>query len=178
MQNGRDRLAKAVRIVFVVICIGLYFAFIIYNICTNNKFWEASAVNCLTIGVAIVISYYLVQKQNDRRKQKDIVLDLIMKIQALISQRSAYDFEGQDTSEITMRLRDLNNKVHILEAVKDRFQISNEVEFIRNKYDEYSNFIGDNIGNLDYLLQSQRVLKRPIELIDSKLVEIALKLYE
>lgn len=152
--------------------------FVCYNLKTNDKFWEASAVNCITIGIAIVFSYYFVQRQNDRRKRKDIILSLISKIQALIGHRDMFDFSEQEKDQITMRNRDLNNKIHILESVKDDFCISNEVAFIREKFDEYNTFIGDYIDNIDHLRQSQPSLRRPIELMDSKLTEMALKLYQ
>ena len=77
-----------------------------------------------------------------------------------------------------MRTRDISNRIHILETIKDEYCISTEVDFIRNKFDEYSAFIGDNINKKDYLSQSQTALKRPLDLMSDKLVALALKLYE
>ena len=48
-----------------------------------------------------------------------------------------------------MRTRDLNNKIHILETVKDEFSISDKVDFIRKRFDEYNTFIGDHIGKMN-----------------------------
>lgn len=177
MQNQQHG-HKCRKNLLIVVFLLLFTAFLIFNAVTNPKFWEASFVNCITIGIAIVISYYFVQKKNDRRKQKDIVLDLIQDIQILVGQKATYDFSGQKPQDITMRARELSNKIHILETIKDDFFISAEVEFVRSKFDEYNDLIGEHIDNLDYLLQSQKELKRPIELIDAKLIETSLRIYE
>lgn len=145
---------------------------------TNVSFWTASATNFITIGIAIFISYFLAQRKNDRRKQKDIICDFVFKLQFLVEQKEAYDAGNQTVEEILMRTRDLSNRIHILETVKDEYNISPEVEFVRDKFDEYNNFIGDNIDKADYLSQSQMTLKRPLDLISDKLVALALKLYK
>ena len=164
---------------FIGVCIILFFWFAIYNVSEQKAaFWKASAVDCITIAVAVAISYYLVQRQNNRQKQKDIVSDLILKMQVLFDQKVLYDFSNQEKEDITMRTRDLNNKIHILETVKDEFSISDKVDFIRKRFDEYNTFIGDHIGDMEYLLLSQRELKRPVELISQKLLETALCLYK
>ncbi len=99
-------------------------------------------------------------------------------MQVLFDQKVLYDFSNQEKEDITMRTRDLNNKIHILETVKDEFSISDKVDFIRKRFDEYNTFIGDHIGDMEYLLLSQRELKRPVELISQKLLETALCLYK
>lgn len=163
---------------FLLVCCIVLFAWLCYyNYTSNTSFWDASAVDCITILIAVIISYYFVQKQNDYQKQKDIVLDIILKTQALVEQKVMYDLSGQDKDAITMRTRDLNNRIHILETLKGDFNIAKDVEFVRKHFDEYNTLIGDHINSIDYLLQSQKELKRPIDLISQKLLETALHLY-
>lgn len=173
------KLQTIVKWLFIITGIILFLGFVIYNMLEQKAtFWEASAVDCITIVIAIVISYYLVQRQNNRQKQKDIILDIILKMQILFEQKALYDFSNQGKEDITMRTRDLNNKIHILETVQDKFAISDKVDFIRRHFDEYSVLIGDHIDDMKYLLLSQRELKRPVELISQKLLEMALCLYK
>ena len=167
----------AIKIGFPV-CILLYIGFIAYNVKTNQSFFQASASDCITIGIAIIISYYLVQKRDDQRRQKDIIFELISKIMLIIENEKMYNFSGQTKEEIMMRNRNISNRIHILEKIKDDFSIVTEVDFIRAKFDEYCDFIGDNIEKPDYLQQSQNALLRPISLIHTKLEEIALNLYK
>ncbi len=170
---------KMAKCFFIIIGIVLFSWLAIYNMLEQKAaFWKASAVDCITIAVAVAISYYLVQRQNNRQKQKDIISDLILKMQVLFDQEALYNFSNQEREDITMRTRDLNNKIHILETVKDEFAISDKVDFIRIRFDEYNTFIGDHIDNMEYLLLSQKELKRPVELISQKLLETALCLYK
>lgn len=176
MSKILKSMAKRLLIIAGII---LFSWFAIYNMLEQKAaFWKASAVDCITIAVAVAISYYLVQRQNNRQKQKDIISDLILKMQVLFDQKALYDFSNQEKEDITMRARDLNNKIHILETVKDEFAISDKVDFIRKRFDEYNTFIGDHIDNMEYLLSSQKELKRPVELISQKLLETALCLYK
>lgn len=149
-----------------------------YNLYNNADFWEASAVNCITIAIAVLVSYFLVQKQNDQRKQKEILLDLIYKLQAQIVHPSMYDVAGMSKEELTMRNRSVGNKIHILKKAKEKFEIEDEVAFVQERFDEYNTLIGDHIENETYLQQSKRELKRPLDLMDGKLIEMAMKLFE
>jgi len=175
MQKKACKIPKQVMYFF---CVVLYAVFVFYNFLSNKEFWDASATNCISLGIALFVSYFFVQKQTDRRKQKDIVLMLLQDLQRLVWQKHTYDFTGLSKEEITMTSRHLSSKIHLLEEMKDEFYIANEIDFIRSKYDEYNSFIGDNIENYEYLLQSQKALRRPIELIENKLCETMLKLYQ
>lgn len=53
-----------------------------------------------------------------------------------------------------------------------------EVEFIRERFNEYNELIGAHIESPEYLQQSKRELKRPLDLIDGKLTELAMRLFE
>lgn len=172
----RNRWAKTG---LTLICLLVFVVFVIYNIAKQQtKFFKASAVECVTIAIAVIVSYYLVQRQNNYQKQKDIIADMVLKLQLSFQQRELYDFAGQDKNLIMMRTRDLNNKIHILEKLERDFGISDEVSFIRRHFDEYNNFIGDHIEHMDYLIRSQNELRRPVELISQKLLTSALHLYK
>ena len=152
--------------------------FVLYNIKHNDKFWEASAVNVITILIAVVISYFFVQKRNDRRKQMDILLELISRLQLQISSEKAYDFTGQTREEIMMRNRDINNKVQILTEVGESFLLKEDMKFVRQKTDEYLALIGDHSTDLDYLIKSKKELQRPLNLISCKLFSMSISLYK
>lgn len=169
---------KILKIVFILILTLAYLAFVLYNICTNSKFWEASAINCITVGIAIVISYYLVQKRSDQRKQKEIIIDLIFKLQKQIEEEHMYNLEGQQKEGVLLRSRNINNKIHILKEVACRYAISEDIRFIEEKFNEYNDFIGNHIEALEELTNFKSELRRPIDLISNRLITIALKLYK
>lgn len=161
-----------------ILCAIAFLIFTVYNVVKNSDFWEASAVNIITILIAIVISYFFVQRKSDLRKQKDILLSLINGFQLQITSEKAYDFTGQTGEEILMRKRDISNKLHILSELQDNFSIQTEVKFLNEKFDEYDQLISDHIADLDYLVKSKNELRRPLDLINDKLVRISINLYK
>ncbi len=163
--------------IIAIICIALI-AFAIYNAIVNEQFWNASAINIVTVFIGIVISFFLVQRKNDERKQKDILLDLILKLQLQVCDEKTYDLSGQTQAEITMRNRDISNKIQILKDTADIFSTQSDVDFVASKFEEYLEFIGNHINELDYLSRSQKDLKRPLDLINNKLFSMAISLYK
>ena len=103
---------------------------------------------------------------------------MILKIQVSLEHKDIYDIYGQDTQKLRMINRGLNNRIHILETLAEEFNIVTEVAFVRHHFDEYSDFIGNHIENMEYLCQSQNELRRPVESISQKLIEIAVHLYK
>lgn len=160
------------------LCAAGFLVFVVVNIVNNDDFWKASAVNIITIFIAIVISYFFVQRKSDVRKQKDILLSLINGFQQQITSEKAYDFTGQTGEEILMRKRDISNKLHILSELQDTFLIQTEVKFLGEKFDEYDKLISDHIADLDYLVKSKNELRRPLDLMNDKLVRISINLYK
>lgn len=175
MNRKSVSIGKWILIVLLAIAFGV---FIIYNIINNDEFWNASAVNIITILIAIVISYFFVQRKSDLRKQKDILLNLINGLQLQISSEKAYNFTGQTGEEILMRKRDISNKIHILSEIQDAFSLQDEVKFVCDKFDEYEKLISDHISDLEYLAKSQNELRRPLDLINNKLVSISINLFK
>ncbi len=152
--------------------------FVLYNIGHNEEFWSASAVNIITILIAVVISYFLVQRKSDRRKQKEILLDLINKLRLLIDSEETYDFTGQSREEILMRNRDISNKVQILTDIQTVFGIEEDMKFIQEKATEYLSLVGDHSMDLDYLIKSKKELQRPLMLISTRLVSMSINLFQ
>ncbi len=148
------------------------------NISNSSEFWSASAIDIATIVIAIVISYYLVQKETKKMKQQDIVLSLIERLQAQVESETAYDFTNLSTENILMNKRDMNNKIGILEGAASDFISKQALEFIRKEFNEYDTLIGDHVSDLEYLCKSSKELKRPLDLIANKLIEVSIELYK
>ena len=164
--------------VWIIIAVLLIF-FAIYNFFTYEDFFKSSFATCISIGVVIYISYFLTQKQNDKRKQKEILLKILESIQQFTMDRSSYQIDTADAmNSINSRKRVVSNKILILINVAKRFGIEKETAFIKDRFHEYEDLIGNHFGDLDYIIKSQKELRRPLELIDSKLSELMLKLYE
>ncbi len=169
---------KAVTITVGAICVLAIIALAVYNISTNCHFWEVSAANIATILIALIVSFYLVQRKNDQRKQKEILLDLLFKVQHQLEDEKAYNFANQKKEEILMRNRNISNRIQILENIQNTFSIEKDVVFIKEKFDEYQTLIGNHISDIPYLCSSTVELKRPLDLIVNRLILMAISLYK
>ena len=157
----------------LVLCISVHAA-----ICTKS-FWDFTISSALTLLVALIISYYLTQRQEDSRNKKEILVGLVNKIQLIIQNPAMTVISMPDEKDsILMRNRSLNNYICILEEHKEEFRIAEDVQFIRDRYDEYRRIIDNHINDVSYLSKSAKELSRPIELMNSKLYELMLKIYE
>lgn len=164
------------RLLFAIILLGII-ALGYYNIKTNTTFWITSASNCITIIIALVFSYWLVQRKNDLRKQKEILASLLFDLRTQFEAEDMYNLSERSPSSINMRNRDISNKIEILNEVKTEFNMESEVNFIVERFDEYKDFVGNHIDDPEYLKSSTLELKRPITLISTKLFKMAFKLY-
>lgn len=150
----------------------------IYNCFTNPNFWILSVANCMTLLVAVVVSFFLVQKKADTKNQKDALAKLLYAIQTIVGDKSTYVITTDtDPNTLTMRKRQLSNYVSILLMHADAFGISKEAAFISEKVEEYASIIGNHIDDLSFLSQSTKDLRRPLELIDTKVYETIFNLY-
>lgn len=152
---------------------------VIFNIRNNANFFMISIGSLLTLFVAILISYYFVQRNTDQRYQKEIYVKLLMDIQSFVTNPDIYTFNKEiDTGIITSRKRTLSNYIRLIESHSKKFCLQTEVEFVRKKFDEYDELIGDHISDIEYLSKSKKELQRPLDLINDKLYEMMLKLYD
>lgn len=74
--------------------------------------------------------------------------------------------------------RDISNKIELLKKFQSTFSYEKELTFISEKFDEYEHFVGDHFDDREYLCKSRNELQRPMRLIDSKLVELAMNLFQ
>ena len=162
----------------IVIILILLVILIVYNINNNYSFFEVSLSSFLTLFTAIFISFYLVQKNTDQRYQKQIYCNLLSDIQKIVTDPATYIFnKNTDTKEITTRKRTLSNYLRLVDAHSGRFGLEKEVNFIFDKFKEYEDLIGNHLTDISYLEKSKEELQRPLDLINSKLYEMMLKLY-
>lgn len=164
-----------VLIILLIVLIILSYLNIKKDIC---NFFRISIGNVLTIGVAIIVSYVLVEQHSDDLKRKEALIRLLEAIQELVNNSNLWLVNDNSTSFMTMGKRQLNNYIDILKSYSNFFEIGTEVNQIINKSDEYSEFLGNHISDTEYLKQSVNDLQRPLLLIDSETHKIIFKLYK
>ena len=152
----------------------------IYNIIHFGycNFLQASVSQLLTLLVAIIVSYYLVQKRSDEKNKKEIIIRLLADIQKEVTNEDAYRISvNSKPATLTLRNRTLNNYLDTLSNYGELFGISEQVCFLQEKLSEYTDCIGNHIDDIDFLSKAELDLQRPLALINSKAYEIMLNLY-
>ena len=120
----------------------------------------------------------LVQRQTDRRNQKEAIIRILSCIQQLVNDPAAWEIADETyQAELTMRKRKISNLINILEEESKAFNIGKDVIFIKDKFTEYADFMGNHISDLDYLKRSKLELQRPLDLIYCKIFETQMTLY-
>ena len=132
--------------------------------------------------MAIVVTFYLVQKKNDERKIKEKLEDVLSKFQLIILSPTALLKNNFNQNEILLVVRTANNKLNLLTKYVEKYELkelTKEIEYIADKYNEYRVFIGDNLRDEEYLKNQKAKdnVQRLLSCIDDKCDEIKLCLY-
>jgi hypothetical protein len=179
MKKIDKQIPCVLKVIVAIVAIIIAILFIWYNLKNNEDFFKAPFTTLLTILVAVFISYKLTQYQTDKRKQKDIIVDILLSIQGIILKNEVVIItETTSKEEINMNKRHISNLLMILKTYKEKFSISDEVNFIIARFTEYETFVGDHIEDIPYLQKSSKELRRPLDLMEQKIFSIMLKLYE
>lgn len=149
----------------------------IYNMFRNDNFWDASATTCISLIIAGGLSFYVVQRQTDRRKQKEIFMKLLESLKDLTDDEKSYILAGRSADEILMQKRAMNNKITFIKKYSKDFSIEKDVAFLEEKYNEYVAVIDGHIHDLKTLEKLGADLKRPLSLISQRIFEMMFNLY-
>ncbi len=160
----------------------LFLSFIVIYVIIRNigtqDFIRTSFTTCFSLLLAVWVSYYLTQKQTDSRRQKELLLNLLYSLQELINDEALFKIPPDyEMSKLTLKVRAINNRISLIERYKEYFGISEDVDFIIERMDEYNLIIGENFNNTEYLSIACDSLFRPLSLINDKIFDITLKIY-
>lgn len=150
----------------------------IINAIKNNDFWTVSFSTCLSIVIAVLVSYFFVQRQTDYRRQKEIFINLLDSLRNIIDDEKAYQFQDVSKEQILMRKRAISNKILLIEKFKDMFGIQDAVSFLEDKNNEYVAVIDGHIDDLETLKKMPNELFRPLSLMSDKIFEIMVILFD
>ena len=93
-----------------------------FNIRNNENFFIISVGSLLTLYITIFVSYFLVQKMTNGRKQKEIYIKLLSDMQKLVTDKSAYTISPTDDSaRLTTIKRSMSNYIGLLINILKNF---------------------------------------------------------
>jgi len=163
-------------LILTIICIAIL-GITIYNAISNDEFFNAPITTCISLFIASGLSFYVVQRQTDRRKQKEIFVQLLESMKELVDDEKSYHLAGRSKEEILMQKRAMNNKIDFVKKYSDHFSIKTEISFLEDKFNEYVAVIDGHINDLETLGKLGAELKRPLSLMSQKIFEMMFNLY-
>lgn len=155
----------------LVIVLFLCIIFGIYNFCTNPQFLTASLTSIVTIAIALIVSYFLVQRKTDDRRKREKIDRLLYKIQDTILDK---DFLEINTTDLITH-RSVANKIEYLED-NVTGDIKKKISRIKELFEEYREFYSNHYTDKEYMEKSLKELTNYVARIDDLCDEVHLML--
>lgn len=175
MKKHKKNIAIIITTSGIIMCL---IPITIYNFINNDNFLIIPSYTIINIIIAMFVTYYCTQRKNDERKKKEVIAEIIDKIQeCILSDNACKRLSEISQEEIAMMQRRIRNKINFLTDKKDELGIKDEVELINNKFESYCDLIGNHIGQPGHLKESVKEIRNWLDLIDDNLDKIKLKLY-
>lgn len=145
--------------------------------CCNDEFWSASAFDCLSLLIVVGVSFFIVERQTDKRKQKELFISLLEALKALTEEKKSYDFSDSSQEEVLMRMREIRLKLQLIKEYSKKFGIQKDYEFLNEKFEEYQTVIDNHPSDMVLLSKLHKELYRPLNLMSQRIFEIMIALY-
>ena len=130
-------------------------------------FWKVNISNGIEIFILIFVSYYLVERQNEKDRKKEKIEGVIVKIQERILDPQLIRIDSDEHKKATrIKLTSISN---LLEIVKNDVKDMNNLELIISEMDTLSGLVMDNIDDEPYIQKSGAQIFRLVISIDTKL---------
>lgn len=176
MNKIKKNIFIVITLIFIALIIGISF----YNFKNNRKaFFKFTFVNALTLIVAIVFTFWAVQKKQDNRRFYDSVVKILESIQLVITNKLIIDnFTQASINNLQQDMRIVRNKIDVLKTVQKILDINEEIKYIEDKFNNYKATIDNHLNDYDYLNKSSADLNNYKSLLDSKITETIVKIYK
>lgn len=170
---------KVINGILIFVALGIL-AITVYNIYVNYAdFFKVSVGQIMTVTVAIYFAFYLTQRNNDARVQKEVYRKILQAVQEIVVDKDNYVVdEDTDIKMLTMTKRSLNNYMSMLKRYSGKMGVQERIEKIARYVDEYADFLGNHLDDKEYLAKSEAESRRPLELINIETIEIMMELYK
>ena len=152
----------------------------IYNIVVDaGAFFTASIYQIISLLFAIVITYLLTQRKNDKRRKNDMLDKMILGIQKDISEKTLVCYATEEERSIALLLqKSLASRLEYLKNARMCASIVDEIDYISKEMENLREFYGSHMTDKEYMEKSSTDFEKYIVNISDKCFSIRLKLYE
>lgn len=177
MREIKHKIYACVKIILLLF-FGTILTMLFLMNCAKDNFFNISLYELLSMCLIVIVSYILVEKNQDERILKsklDQTLEVInLELDLIIKSLSSQNFSSQ---EYTLRSRKIRNKICILEKYSKTYSYSNDIQYIKDKFNTIDSVIGNHITNLNELYSISSDIMRMIDQINTRLDKIFMNLF-
>lgn len=167
------------KILLVIFAVCIVLVAVISAVRNLDDFLSVNIFNLLTLLVALVFTYYFNQQKQKHRRFHDSAVKILESIQKIIvNDFICKGFNDHSIKELIQSMRIVRNKLDVLKKVEKNLNIAAEIEYLDNNFNNYKSIIDNHINDYDYLEKSVDDLNNFMSLLDSKITETIVKIYQ
>ena len=138
-------------------CLGIIlFILFIVSLCTCSntdnsyiKYFCVPFKDILNIAIVVLAVYYFVEYKNDKRATKKYLESLCNQIIKRVENPRMYIIKNEkDIMYVRVQQRIIFNEIDLLMKKANEFQYEDDIKYCKEKFDEYWEFISDNITDM------------------------------
>ncbi len=173
LKKHRNKYIISIFLVFILAISG-YSAYLDYK-----NFFKVNITAIITVSIAFLFSFLLVQRKTDERKKNDMIDTLIISVIKILSESDLDSFKDEDDikKHRTKANSALINIKLLIEVNPKQFDIE-EIKSIHSDLTTYIDLVANHSNDLTHLMKSQPDLEKLITSSHDKLVRLRFKLYE
>lgn len=136
-----------------------------------------SFIDGMTLIFAVIFTYFLLERGNEKRQRKEYCERLIIKIQEQLELEYLKKPTVEKQSIILLTIRSVQKKLKLLANLKKEVD-EKDINYAQERFNEYEEFFGEHCQDQNYLASSENTCIRMLTLVSDKLEEIVNKLYK
>lgn len=168
-------------------CLGIIlFILFIVSLCTCSntdnsyiKYFCVPFKDILNIAIVVLAVYYFVEYKNDKRATKKYLESLCNQIIKRVENPRMYIIKNEkDIMYVRVQQRIIFNEIDLLMKKANEFQYEDDIKYCKEKFDEYWEFISDNITDMRMITRLEPQIHDRLAKLVNRCETISLKLYE
>ena len=143
------------------------------------KFFYIPFKDILNIAIVVLAVYYFVEYKNDKRATKKYLESLCNQIIKRVENPRMYIIKNEkDIMYVRVQQRIIFNEIDLSMKKADDFQYEDDIKYCKEKFDEYWEFISDNITDIKMITRLEPQIHDRLAKLVNRCETISLKLYE
>lgn len=173
-----NKIKKSVKTNLMPIFFSITIIYLVWENHGNCNFIKMDLNDILTLCLLFFVSYYLVERKNDRRILNEKIEKTLTTISYELNKINKELFcEGFITKNYTVIAKRVSNKINVVKFYMSDLSIENEIKYIENAFQEIDVMIGNHINSIEELNLILVDIENKIDNIEVRIDRIFTKIF-